>query len=92
MYRIENILARNISKKTVIKRSTMRFQSLLNFETPLSDSAMALFNRSPRKRRYRPTANRRTEGRCVGAANVNLFFTFPSLCILLECQRLNQSS
>jgi hypothetical protein len=46
MYRIENILARNISKKTVIKRSTMRFQSLLNFETPLSDSAMALFNRS----------------------------------------------
>jgi hypothetical protein len=30
MYRIENILARNISKTTVIKRSTMRFQPLLN--------------------------------------------------------------
>jgi hypothetical protein len=37
-------LARRNSKKTVIKRSTLYFQPLLNFETPLSNSAMALFH------------------------------------------------
>jgi hypothetical protein len=33
MYRIENILARNNSKKTV-RHSAARFQPLRNFETP----------------------------------------------------------
>ena len=43
MYRIEKILTRNNSKKTVIERSTLCFQSLRNFEMQLANPAMTLF-------------------------------------------------